>query len=61
MKITIILSIFVLLGISAAASIPKRDLGSDILSDLEGAESSAASDAATVAGDVISEFDNLFG
>jgi hypothetical protein len=62
MKLTLIISLATLLALSAAAALPnKRGLGSDILSGLEGAEGAAASEGSTVAGDVSSEFDNLFG
>jgi hypothetical protein len=62
MKLTLTISLIALLGLSAALSIPnKRDFGSDILSDLEGAESAAASADATIVDDATSEFDKLFG
>jgi hypothetical protein len=62
MNLTLLTLLTALLGLSAAAALPnKRDLGSDILSDVQGAESASASEGAAIAGDVTSEFDKLFG
>ena len=62
MKLTLLPLLTTLLTLSAAAALPnKRGLGSDLLSSFESDESAAAAEAATIVGDVASEFGRLFG